>query len=118
MLNQKTQNDLSLYSILIPVFYPPELLHDSFSNIISYVFTDPTTVYDLKISNDYTMLISLTNFFSYDFANYYATSFYRLYTNKYCKTIYGPVLIFSHNDSQSIPYLLLEEMSSLTKIYK
>lgn len=118
MLNQQSNSEQLVYAVSVPVFGGPELVHKSLSDIISYTFSDTSTVYTLNLNDQYSMVVSLSNFFSYDTSNHFATSFYRLYTNNYSKIIHGPVLIFLKEDPYLIPYLLLEELNSLMKSYK
>ncbi len=118
MLSLTNNLNETVYSILLPVFSSPELLNKNESELISYTFSDTSNLYNLNLNDQYTMIVSLNNFFSYDFANHFATAFYRLYTNKYRKILYGPVLIISKEETHLIPYLLLEEINSLMKTFK
>lgn len=118
MLNLTNDLNNTVYSILVPVFSGPELLNKTESELISYTFPDTSNLYNLKLNDQYNIIVSLNNFFSYDFANHFATAFYRLYTNKYRKILYGPVLIVSQEEPHLIPYLLLEEINSLMKTFR
>ena len=118
MLNQINNSDTFSYAMMIPVFSGPELINNNMSEIISYAFPDSSNIYKLNLNDKYNMIVSLNNFFSYDFANHFATFFYRLYTNNYRKILYGPVLIISKEDPDLMPYLLLEEINSLLKSFK
>lgn len=118
MSNFFLQNPDKVYALSIPTFSHPELLHDSFEEILNYNSFDKDTLTFFPVNDKYTLIFSSKYYQSYDFINYYATCFYRHYTNIYYKSIYGPALIVEHNDLQLIPYILLEEINSLIKIYK
>jgi hypothetical protein len=118
MLNQQSNSEQFIYAMSVPIFGVPELVHKTLSDIISYTFSNSSNIYTLNLNDQYSMMVSLNSFFSYDTSNHFATSFYRLYTNNYSKIIHGPVIIFLKEDPSLIPYLLLEELNSLIKNYK
>lgn len=111
-------NTEPIYALYISTFGYPEVLHTSFDDMIDYHSFDRNTLTLVPVNQKYSLILSSKYYHSYDFINYYATSFYRYHTNLYYKSIYGPVLIIEHNDLQLIPYILLEEINSIINIYR
>lgn len=100
----------------------PSVLSNTYDEIISYVGISPDYLSIIPLNPYSHFVVSYNNFVDEMMINYYATKLFRIHTNRYSESIYGPAILFgsvdfltSNNEYQhySVPYEIMEQVSRL-----
>lgn len=104
------KEELKYSAIYISLLDKPELISSSLDSLFDYAKIDLDTLLFAPLNKDLCMCADSSYFnTSYSNVNFYATEIYRDYLHNYSinKVVYGPVLLFSYQESttQNIEHL-------------
>jgi hypothetical protein len=114
----------TIRALYIPQSGEITVLRQSYESIVSYVFSDSTSLPRVILNSNSHFLVDVSNAYYENRINVIASKLYRSHTFVYNKYIYGDTVLFGSSDlftgkddltHYSVPYELIEQVTLLSK---
>ena len=119
-----TDTSSFIRSLYLPINKESTILRETYQNIVSYVFSDSSSLAIVRLNSSVHFLVDKSNALYEDRINPLASKLFRIHNFSYNKFIYGDCLLFGSYDSftkesslphYSVPYDIIEQVTLLSK---